>query len=66
MNTKVIEINSKYRVIISFNNDVTRLYRLVNNDDKTICESFNRDSFLIKASKYTRITNKLECLIASI
>lgn len=66
MNTKTIEINTKYRVIISYNNDINRLYRLVNNEDKTICESFNRDSFLIKASKYTRITNKLECLIASV
>ena len=66
MNTKTIEINAKYRVIITFNNDINRLYRLVNNEDKTICESFNRDSFLIKASKYTRITNKLECLIASV
>lgn len=66
MNKKTIEVNSKYKIIITFNNDITRLYRLVDNDDKTICESFNRDSFLIKANKYTRITNKLECLIASI
>lgn len=66
MNKKEIVINSKYRVIITFNNDINRLYRLIDSEDKTICESFNRDSFLLKASKYTKINNKTECLIASI
>ena len=68
MNTKIIDINYRYYVIITYNNDITRLYRLIdrNNDDKTIVESFNRDSFLIKASKHIKITSKTECLIASI
>ena len=66
MDKKVIELNSKYKVVITFNNDIQRLYRLVDNENNTICESFNRDSFLLKANKYTRITNKTECLIASI
>lgn len=66
MEKKVIELNSKYKVVITFNNDINRLYRLVDSEDKTICESFNRDSFLLKASKYTKINNKTECLIASI
>ena len=66
MEKKIIELNSKYKVVITFNNDINRLYRLVDNEDKTICESFNRDTFLLKANKYTKINNKTECLIASI
>ena len=66
MEKRVIEINSKYKVIITFNNDTTRYYRLQDNEENTICESFNRDSFLLKANKFTKISNKIECLIASI
>lgn len=67
MNVKKIEVNNKYHVKITYNNDITRLYQLIDNrTDKTICESFNRDSFLLKASKITKISNTLECLIASI
>ena len=66
MEKKIIEINSKYKVVITFNNDVTRYYRLQDNEDNTICESFNRDTFLLKASKITKISSKTECLIASI
>lgn len=67
MNKKEIVINSKYRVIITYHNDNNiRYYRLEDNQDNTICESYNRDSFLLKASKYTKINNNTECLIASI
>lgn len=66
MEKKIIEINSKYKVVITFNNDVTRYYRLQDNEENTICESFNRDTFLLKANRATKISNKIECLIASI
>ena len=66
MEKKIIEINSKYKVVITFNNDVTRYYRLQDNEENTICESFNRDTFLLRANKVTKISNKIECLIASI
>lgn len=67
MNIKKIEINSKYYVVITYKNDITRLYTLrESKEDKEICCSFNRDSFLLKANQYVKISNKLECLIASI
>lgn len=68
MNSKIIDINYRYYVIITYNNDINRLYRLIdrNDNDKTIVESYNRDSFLIKSSKYVKMTNSTECLIASI
>lgn len=65
--TKIIEINSKYYVKITYKNDrETRLYTLYNNNDKEIETSFNRDSFLLKARKHVKITNNQECLITSI
>ena len=67
INKKFIDINDKYFVKITYKNDITRLYMLIDKDtDKTIIESFNRDSFLLKASKITKISNKKEILIASI
>jgi hypothetical protein len=68
MECKTIDINNKYSVKITYNNDVTRLYRLIDKtkDDATICESFNRDAFLLKANKYVKISNKIECVIASV
>ena len=66
-----IDINNDYYVIIKVGNH--NLYQLFY--DKTIgknltksvllCESFNRDSFLLKANKYIKISSKLENLIAS-
>lgn len=65
MNAKIIDINSKYYVKINYN-DKSRLYMLNDKkEDKTICESFNRDSFLLKANKITKISNQMEVLIAS-
>ena len=65
--TKIIEINSKYYVKITYKNDrETRLYTLYNSNNIELETSFNRDSFLLKARKHTRITNNQECLIASI
>ena len=58
MEKRVIEINSKYKVVITFNNDITRYYRLQDNEENTICESFNRDSFLLKANKVTKISRR--------
>ena len=67
MECKKIDINARYYVKITYNNDVTRLYRLIDaKSDATICESFNRDAFLLKANKYVKISNKLECVIASV
>ena len=67
MNVKTIQINNKYIVKITFHdNSDTRYYRLVDTStDKTICESYNRDAFLIKANKIIKISNSVECLIAS-
>ena len=67
MNSKKIQVNNKYYILITFNNDITRLYQLKDNkEDKTIASSFNRDSFLLKAKQYVKINNNMECLIASI
>ena len=41
------------------------IYQLKTIYGDRICESFNRDSFLLKANKKVKINNKLECLIAS-
>ena len=67
MECKTIEINARYYVKITYNNDVTRLYRLIDaKNDAELCSSFNRDAFLLKANKYIKISNKLECVIASV
>ena len=67
MISKTIELNSKYYVKITYHNDkITRLYTLYNNNDVQLVSSFNRDSFLLQARKYVRITNNNELLIASI
>lgn len=69
INKKLIDINNNYYVKITYHDgdDVRRLYMLIDKKtDATICESFNRDAFLLKANKYVKINNKIECLIASI
>lgn len=66
-----IDINNDYYVIIKIGNH--NLYQLFmiktigKNLTKSVllCESFNRDSFLLKANKYIKINSKLENLIAS-
>ena len=68
MNSKIIKVNDNYNVKITYNdNSYTRYYRLIdNNNNKVVCDSYNRDSFLIKANKITKLTNNIELLIASI
>ena len=67
MNSKIIKVNDKYDVKITYNNDSNiRYYSLIDSNDKVICDSYNRDSFLIKANKITKLTNNIELLIASI
>lgn len=67
---KIVEIDDTYFVKILYHedNDIRRLYSLVgisNNEYTTICQSFNRDSFLLKVKQYVKLTNKIELLIAS-
>lgn len=67
MNSKIIKVNNEYNVKITYNdNSYNRYYRLIDNNDKVICESYNRDSFLIKVNKIIKLTNNIELLIASI
>ena len=67
MNSKIIKVNDNYNVKITYNaNSYTRYYRLIDNNNKVVCDSYNRDSFLIKANKITKLTNNIELLIASI
>lgn len=67
MNSKIIKVNNEYNVKITYNeNSYNRYYRLIDNNDKVICDSYNRDSFLIKVNKIIKLTNNIELLIASI
>ena len=67
MNKKIIEINERYFINIVYNNDITRLYQLIDRKkEEIVLESFNRDSFLLRTSKVVKITNKIELLVASI
>lgn len=67
MKSKIIKVNDKYDVKITYNdNSNIRYYKLIDSNDKVICESYNRDSFLMKANKITKLTNNIELLIASI
>ena len=66
--TKEVVINDEFLVEITFHeNSYTRLYQLffVGGEREKLCESFNRDSFLLKANKIVKISNQLECVIAS-
>lgn len=66
--TKEVLINDNFLVEITFHeNSLTRLYQLyfIGGEREKLCESFNRDSFLLKANKFVKISNRLECLIAS-
>lgn len=67
MNSKIIKVNDNYNVKITYNdNSYTRYYRLIDSNNKVVCDSYNRDSFLIKANKIVKLTNNIELLIASI
>lgn len=64
---KKIDINNQFYIKISYHeNNFTRYYQLKDKTtDKTITESYNRDSFLLKLNKIIKINNNTELLIAS-
>ena len=64
---KTVDVNNGYIIKITYHdNNNIRYYTLIDNKtDKTICESYNRDSFLIKANKIVKLSNKIENLVAS-
>jgi len=64
---KKIDINNNYYIKITYHeNNFTRYYQLKDKTtDKTIIESYNRDSFLLKLKNIIKINNNMECLIAS-
>lgn len=64
---KTIDVNNKYYIEVTYNNDIHRLYQLIDKKtDKMIVESFNRDAFLLKANKIVKLSNKIELIVASI
>lgn len=67
MQVKKIDINNNYYIKITYHeNNFTRYYQLKDKTtDKTIIESYNRDSFLLKLKNIIKINNNMECLIAS-
>ena len=68
MEVKKIEVNENYHVVIKYHLDnyYIRLYQLIDNEDRVICESYNRDSFLLKCRNYVKINSNLENVIASV
>lgn len=70
MITKTIAIDNTYFIEITYNeNDFNaRLYCLYyqsNNKVELIEKSFNRDNFLLKVNKIVKLSNQIECLVAS-
>lgn len=66
--TKEVLINDDFSVEITFHeNGKIRLYQLyfIGGEHELIFDSFNRDRFLLEANKVVKISNDLECLIAS-
>ena len=61
----IVFINEYYYVKIYNNNKEVRLYQLYGLGNNLICESYNRDAFLLKCNKYVKLNNNIECLIAS-
>lgn len=61
----IVQVNEHYYIKIHNNNEIIRLYQLFDSNDNLICESYNRDSFLLKCNKYVKLNNNIECLIAS-
>ena len=67
MNSKIIKVDNNYDIAITYNNNSNiRYYKLIDSNNKVICESYNRDSFLIKENEIVKLTNNVELLIASI
>ena len=70
IHNKRIDINKDFYVMITYHEGKeTRLYTLyevVNNSVFGGYTSFNRDSFLLKVNKIVKLSNKIECQIASI
>ena len=67
MNNKIIKVDNNYDIAITYNNNSNiRYYKLIDSNNKVICESYNRDSFLIKENEIVKLTNNVELLIASI
>lgn len=66
---KIVEINDTYFIKILYHEDSDRrLYSLVgfsNGEYITLCQSFNRDAFLLKTREFIEINNKIELLVAS-
>lgn len=65
MKTKIIDINNKYYVKINYNERGSLYMLKEKQEDKTMCESFNGESFLLKANKVVKIGNQNEILIVS-
>lgn len=61
----IVFINEYYYVKIYDRNEDIRLYQLYGLGNNLICESYNRDSFLLKCNKYVKLNNNIQCLIAS-
>ena len=67
INRKLIDVNNRYYIKITYNTGERRLYLLIDKDnEKTIVESFNRDAFLLKCRQVTKISNKIELVVASV
>lgn len=67
MKKSIIEINERYFINIVYNNDVNRLYQLIDRKkEEIVLENFSRDAFLLRVNKVVKITNKIELLVASI
>ena len=70
MIAKTIEINDSYFIEITYNESDfnARLYCLYyqsNGEVEMIEKSFNRDNFLLKVNKIVKLSNQIECLVAS-
>ena len=61
----IIQVNEYYYIKIHDNNEIIRLYQLFNCGDNLVCESYNRDLFILKCNKFVKLNNEIQCLIAS-
>lgn len=70
MITKTIEIDENFFIEVTFHEDDfhSRLYSLnIQYQDKTeeIIRDFSLDRFLIECNKIIKLSNQIECLVAS-
>ena len=70
MITKTIEIDENFFIEVTFNKDdfYLRLYSLnIQYQDKTeeVIRDFSLERFLIKCNKIVKLSNQIECLVAS-